>query len=129
MTHKEIEKYRAKLVQIQNSNLSIDECLEKLWALARQVGASQYRKVPWKDSDVEGATDDARRESILSLKKATIAEIVFNIDNTLRTASIIRTCEISTRTFWIAVISAAVALLAMLAAWAAVLVNFVGCGG
>lgn len=68
MTHREIEKYRVELVKIQNSNLSIDECLKKLWALAKQVGASQYRIVPWKDSDVEGTGEDARKQSILSKK-------------------------------------------------------------
>lgn len=57
-----------------------------------------------------------------------MAELVFNIDNALRTAAMIKTCETSTRTFWISVISATVALLAMLAAWVAVVVK-VKCGG
>lgn len=111
MTHDQIEAYRVEKTKILkgdpvNYASSAD--------LAKKVGASTTNRYK-------------------GYGKATIPELVENIDNALQTASMIETCRVATENYEIVVTAtkaaiknyrtaAAIAILAMLAAWAAVLV-------
>jgi hypothetical protein len=70
---------------------------------------------------------DARRLYYSVENVITESEIVHNIQVALQTETTIDMSKTAARNFWIALISAATALLAMLAAWAAVIVK-VKCG-
>ena len=117
MTNKQIEQYRQGLVDIQN--MPHDKQAERydaLKKLAYEVGASVL------SSYHVGHT-------------ATEAEISSNIHDALRTASMVNTCEIASKghdvalkttesaakKFWILTI---ISILSLLAAWAAVVVNW-----
>jgi hypothetical protein len=97
--------------------------LKKLEVLANEVGASVTRieNVQIGESGPKYIYD--RRNVI------TEAEIVHNIQESLQTHVMIDMSKTASRNFWIALTSVIIALLAMVAAWAAVLVNFLGCGG
>jgi len=111
MTHEEIEKYRLRLVEIWNLN-DKQESKRQLKKMADELGASGCK--------VYLSGGDASR-----------GELSDYIQNALQTASMIETCRIATENYGIAVtatkaaiknyrIAAAIAILAMLGAWAAV---------
>jgi len=115
MTHDQIQKYRLKLTDIITGKPPYENTHTSLEELAKEVGASTTNK-----SKGHG--------------KASIPELVDNINDALRTESMIETCRIATENYEIAVtatkatvknywIAAAIAILSMLAAWVAVLIR------
>jgi DNA-binding transcriptional ArsR family regulator len=117
MTRGEIEKKKRDLDGILKET-NAETRLEKLKALAKEVGASVTR--------MENVQIGERGSKYLYDQRSVIteAEIVHNIQESLQTHVMIDMSKTASRNFWIAVISAATALLAMLAAWAAVVVKF-----
>ncbi len=115
MNRKEIERCQSELKQLvskppqQNGNPPKGQG-ESLKQLARQVGAST-RMVYISSQGKPVACD------------ASIADLIDNIHKALQTATMIDMAKTTARNFWIAVIAAATALLAMLAAWVAVVVK------
>ena len=129
MKRKEIAEYRQRLNKILNME-DEDKRLGELKRLAKEVGAGYER------TEIAAVTTRTTTKIMgMTLNQTTPhrnyiseSELVLNINNALQTETMIDMCKTASRNFWIAVISAATALLAMLAAWAAVLVNFIGCG-
>jgi hypothetical protein len=112
MTHDQSEAYRIKKTEILAKDPNVYDPLEDL---AKKVGAS--------------TTNRDRGHG-----KATIPQLVENIDSALQTASMIETCRIATENCDIAQratkaaichyrIAAGIAILAMIAAWVAIFVN------
>ena len=123
MKRAEIEQNKIKLNEI----LKMEDArvrLEKLVALAKEVGASVTRidKVLIQ-KDIMGYQKYGEENRISE------SEIVHNIQFALQTETMIDMSKTAAKNFWIALTSVIIALLAMVAAWGAVLVNFVGCGG
>jgi len=113
MTHDQIEAYRVEKTKILNGD-PVDYA--SLADLANKVGASTTNRYK-------------------GYGKAAIPELVENIDSALQTASMIETCRIATENCDIAQrstkaaichyrIAAGIAILAMVAAWSAVIVTF-----
>jgi hypothetical protein len=119
MTHKESEQYRLKLTEIiKRLPKEIGEQLpeglkEDLLDVARKVGACT-RSVHIKDN---GSRD---------VYNASTEDLISNIHQALNTATTIEMCRISARNFWVALVATVIALLAMFAAWAAVVVKAKG---
>ncbi len=112
MTHDQIEAYRVKKTEILAKNTNVYDSLVEL---AKEVGASTINR------------DRGHG-------KASIPQLVENIDSALQTASMIETCKIATENCDIAQratkaaichyrIAAGIAILAMIAAWVAVFLN------
>lgn len=112
MTHDQIEAYRVKKTEILAKNTNVYDSLVEL---AKEVGAS----ITNRDK---------------GYGKASIPQLVENIDLALQTASMIETCRIATENCDIAQratkaaichyrIAAGIAILAMIAAWVAVFIN------
>ena len=99
MTHKQIEKYRATLVEILNQQKS-QERTDALFKLAKEIGASTGRKRSGEDVDPVGLVD--------------------NIHQALQTATMIDMCRTASKNCWMALVSALVALISAVAAWTAV---------
>ena len=122
MERVEIEKRKKELNEILKEG-DVAARLKKLEVLAKEVGASVTRM-----GDVQIGHNAARvfyeQRNII-----TEAEIVHNIQESLQTHIMINMSKTASRNFWIALTSVIIALLAMVAAWSAVIVNFVGCGG
>jgi hypothetical protein len=122
MKRVEIEKRKKELNEILKEG-DVDARLKKLKVLAKEVGASVTRM-----GDVQIGHNAAKvfyeQRNII-----TEAEIVHNIQESLQTHIMINMSKTASRNFWIALAAMGISLLAMVAAWAAVLVNFVGCGG
>ena len=107
MKHKEIEQMKVKLSEILKED-DAGTRLRDLQPLAKQVGASTTRMVRYVDEPQAS-------------NKITETEIVHNIQEALRTETMIDMCKNSARNLWVALIATAIALLATLAAWASVL--------
>lgn len=106
MVTNDTKKYKRKLVEILKEEHA-GVRLNKLTALAKEVGASTTRMVRY-------------TEEPLASNKITETEIVQNIEVALQTASMIDMCKNTTRNFFLALIAAVAALLSALAAWVAV---------
>lgn len=111
MTHDQIEAYRVEKTKILAENSNVQDLLIDL---AHKVGASTTNR------------DKGHG-------KATIPQLVENIDSALQTASMIETCRIATENCDIAQratkaaichyrVAAVIAILAMIAAWVTVLI-------
>jgi len=120
MTLKEIDAKKNGLIEILQKTDNEVTRLEKLKRLAREVGASWSR--------FEGKLS----EQYQSENKITEGEIVHNIQDALKTETMIEMCRISDRNLWIAVgasifafisalIGSTISFLSMVAAWVAVL--------
>jgi len=106
MIPNDTKEYWRKLVEIQKEEQARIR-LDKLVALAKEVGASTTKMVQYPDEP-------------LASNKITETEIVQNIEVSLQTASMIYMCRIASRNFILAIIAAGAALLSALAAWVAV---------
>jgi len=107
MTHKEIEKYRRRLVEILNRSDSETEKRRALQDLAREVGANVYM------ADAE-----------MSVR---ISMLTDNINDALQTATMIDACKTASKNYkiafvvtMIALVSMFIALLSMLGTWVVV---------
>ena len=117
MKRKEIEKKKRDLDEIlKEKNAGVR--LKKLKALAREVGASVIRMEPLQMRNDMGVTYYVNRDII------TESEIVHNIQFALQTETMVDMCKTASRNFWIALAAMLIAGLAMLAAWAGVIVNW-----
>lgn len=112
MTLKEIEKNKEELTNILKEQ-DAEKRLEKLQGLAKRVGASITKMV-----NVQTKQDGARLQYKLS-NEITESEIVHNIQEALRTETMIEMCKISARNLRISSLAMLIALLAMIAAWVA----------
>ena len=121
MTRKEIEQKKARLVEILKEGNS-DKRRKDLEELAKIVGASITRmgKTPC-HQNIDG------KICYTTSNEITETEIVHNIQFALQTETMVETCRISARNFWVALVATVIALLAMFAAWAAVAVKANGC--
>jgi hypothetical protein len=128
---KEIAIYRQRLRKILNI-VDEDKRLVELKQLAKEVGAG------YEHTEIAAATTipvttrtKSGSETVFhtSAHQNTISEseLVLNINNALQTETMIDMCRTATRDFWIALVSVIIAVLAMVAAWAAVIVK-VKCG-
>jgi hypothetical protein len=112
MTHRESEQYRLELTEITKElPKEVGECLpeglkERLLDIARKVGACTR----------SARIDDNGKRIVYN---ASIEDLISNIYQALDTASMIETCRISTRSFWITLVSTIISLLAVAAAWVA----------
>ena len=93
--------------------------LDKLKAPATEIGASVTRmgKIL-----VQHEIDGKQRYQ--DENQITESEIVHNIQFALQTKTMIDECRIASRNFWIALVATLIALLAMLAAWTGVVVDW-----
>jgi hypothetical protein len=128
---KEIAVYRQRLREILNIE---DEAkrLGELKRLAKEVGAgyehTEIAAVTTTPVTTKTKTGVATTLNTSAYQKTiSESELVLNINNALQTETMIVMCKTASRNFWIALVSVIIALLAMVAAWAAVLVNFIGC--
>lgn len=103
MTHKEIEDWPQELAEILKKQEP--EKRRKLLAFAKQVGASQSN---W--ARIGGESD------------ATESQLVDNIQRAIQTVSIVNMCRTAGNNYRIALIATIIAVLSMLATWAAVVV-------
>ena len=115
MNRKEIGKYQSELQQLinrppQKNGNPPEGQGESLKQLARLVGAST--RMVYVNSQGKPVACDA-----------SIADLIDNIHKALQTATMIYMAETAARNYKITVIAAVTALLAMLAAWAAVVVQ------
>ncbi len=112
MTHDQIEAYRVKLTEILADDSNTYASLEDL---AKKVGASTTNRYKGHG-------------------KAAIPELVENINSGLQTAAMVNMCRTAAKNYEIALnatktaikhywIAGMIAILSMLAAWAAVLVS------
>jgi len=114
MTHRESELYRLKLAEITKElPKEVGEYLpeslkEGLLDIARKVGACTR----------SARIDDNGNRIVYN---ASIEDLISNIYQALDTASMIETCRISARNFWISLVATIISLLAMVAAWVAAL--------
>jgi hypothetical protein len=122
---KETAEYRQRLREILNVE-DEDKRISELKRLAKDVGAGYEHNEIVAATVTTTGTLQERRTYGNSISES---ELVLNINNALQTETMIDMCNTASRNFWIALTSVIIALLAMVAAWAAVLVNFVGCGG
>ena len=131
MKRKEIAEYRQRLRKILNMEDEVKR-ISELKQLAKEVGAgSEHTKITAQTIPIEFKTEKGSGTQFhTSTCQNTISEseLVLNINNALQIETTIDMCKTAARNFWIAVISAAAAFLAMLAAWAAVIAK-VKCGG
>jgi hypothetical protein len=120
MRHKEIEKKRKELTEILAQE-NAEKRWERLQKLAREVGASVTRmgKTPI-HQNIDG------RICYTTSNEITETEIVHNIQFALQTETMIEVCRTSAKNFWVALVATVIALLAMFAAWAAVVVKVKG---
>ncbi len=103
MTHKEIGRYRKRLVEILQREKT-PERTQALYDLAKEIGASTGKKRAGEDDiDPVGLVD--------------------NIHFALQTASMIDMCRTAAKNYWIALVATLVALISAAAAWTAVYVN------
>jgi molybdenum cofactor biosynthesis enzyme MoaA len=117
MKRAEIEQKKIKLDEI----LKMEDAhirLEKLVALAKEVGASTLRMENVQIGERGGKYFCERRNVI------TEAEIVHNIQESLQTHVMIDMSKTASRNFWISVGAMLIALFAMLATWVGVAVNW-----
>jgi len=119
MTQEQIEKKKKELDDILKGADAAAR-FKKLETLAKEVGASVTRMEKVQKGH------DAARVYYEEQNTITETEIVHNIQESLQTHVMINMGKTAARNFWIAVISAATALLAMSAAWAAVVAR-IGC--
>lgn len=98
MKRKDIERYRQKLIEIQKMPES--ERRGSLEELAKEVGASLV--------------------TIYGVGYANRGEIIHNIEQALRTETMIDMCKIANRNFVIALIATVIALGSAAAVWVAV---------
>jgi hypothetical protein len=117
MTRGEIEKKKKELDDILK-RADADARLEKLKALAKEVGASVTRMENVPIGEGGGKYFCEQRNVI------TEAEIVHNIQESLQTHVMIDMSKTASRNFWIAVGAMLIALFAMLATWVGVAVNW-----
>jgi hypothetical protein len=101
MTHKENEKYRQRLVEIQKGEQE-SKRFEALQALAKEVGASTHGLSMWGDSDRAGVVE---------------GNLVANIHHALQTAAMIDMCKTASRNFIIALVATIIALGSAVALW------------
>jgi len=120
MTRKEIEKKKAGLDEILKDEDAAKR-LENLQKLAKEVGASITRM------ERVQTRHDASNVYYNVFNEITETEIVHNIQVALQTETMVEACRISARNFWVALVATVIALLAMFAAWAAVVVKAKGC--
>jgi hypothetical protein len=118
MTRKEIEKKKKELTEILKEG-DAGVRLEKLQKLAKEVGASVTRM----ETVAVSHNVDGRIIYGDSSNKITETEIVHNVQVALQVETMIDMCRISARNFWVALVATVIALLAMIAAWAAVVVK------
>ncbi len=97
MNRKEIEEYRKELVKIQKLDTK-DKRIKKLQGLAKKVGVSIFN--PWK----------------AGLGEAGESELIDNINQALRTETMIDMCKLANRNFIIALVAAGAAILSALGA-------------
>ncbi len=134
MTDEDIEEYRQELVCIlQNEKSKREEKYSALIKLARKVGAGEYIGAvicQIMESIKQTCFDEERH----AFQEAHIAEIVSNIHSALQTAAMVNMCRTAAKNYDIALnatktaikhywIAGMIAILSMLAAWAAVLVR------
>lgn len=101
MTGKEFKQCRQEIRDILNLRKTSSEREAKLKALAPKVGASTLSRY-----HAGGALEP---------------ELVDNINDALRTESMIRTCKTASKHFLITIIAAIASVISMLAAWTAIL--------
>ena len=113
MTHKEIKEKKNEL----NAILAKEDAgtrLRELQQLAKKVGASVTRTERHDMDSLHSSVGNAISES----------EIVHNIQVTLQTETMINMCKTAARNFWITLVAMLIAVLAMLATWAKMGVNW-----
>lgn len=99
MTHKKIEGYRQRLIDIKNMS-NPGERSKAYIELGAKLGASGCgRDIPPGERD---------------------AEHIRSINQALQTATVIDMCKVASRNFWITMVTAIAAVLSALAAWAAI---------
>jgi hypothetical protein len=113
---KAIAVYRQRLREILNIEDEVKR-LGELKRLAKEVGAGYEHTEIADSTPCEGGI----RYSHNFISES---ELVWNINDALQTETMIDMCKTATRNFWIALVSVVIALLAMFAAWTAVLVNW-----
>jgi enoyl-[acyl-carrier-protein] reductase (NADH) len=116
MTRKEIEKKKARLVEILKEE-DPGKRRKDLEELAKIVGASITRM------ERVQTRHNASTVYYDVSNEITETEIVHNIQFALQTETMVEACRISARNFWVALVATVIALLAMFAAWAAVAVK------
>jgi len=117
MKREEIEKKKRDLDDILKTE-DVGVRLEKLKALAKEVGASVIRM-----ADVQ-IGHNAAKVFYEQRNVITEAEIVHNIQESLQTHVMIDMSKTASHNFWIAVGAMLIALFAMLATWVGVVVNW-----
>ena len=129
MKRKEIAEYRQRLNKILNME-DQGTRVGELKRLAKEVGAGyEHTEIAAVTATTTHTTwSGTLHETTTHENSISESELVLNINNALQTETMIDMCNTASRNFWIALTSAIIALLAMVAAWAAVLVNFIGYG-
>jgi hypothetical protein len=120
MKREEIAEYRQRLRNILREK-DDDKRFEELEQLAKEVGAGYVHQEFGGITTTKTAADETTTFHYHPISES---ELVLNINNALQTETMIAMCETSTRNFWIALVSVIIAILAMFAAWAAVMVNW-----
>ena len=121
MTRKEIKQKKSRLDEILKGG-DPDKRRKDLEELAKIVGASVTRM-----EKKQTETDRSGHIVYKTSNEITETEIVHNIQIALQTETMIEECRISSRNFWVALVATVIALLAMFAAWAAVVVKAKDC--
>lgn len=103
MTHKEIEKYRQRLVDIVKKEANSEKRTKAFIELSREIGTSGYPK--------DMLSEVAERD----------ADHIRNIHQALQTATMIDMCKTANRNF---IISLVVAIAALLSALGALILAF-----
>ena len=106
-----------------------DKRISELKRLAKEVGAGyEHTEIVAATTTTTHTGSGTLHETRTHGNSISESELVLNINNALQTETMINMSKTAAKNFWIALVSVIIALLAMVAAWGAVLVNFIGCG-
>lgn len=108
MTHKEIEQYRKKLIEIINRPKQRDgnparETKEDLQELAKQIGANTRAIYTGSNGEQKGYD-------------AGISDLIDNIHTALQTASMIDACKSAARSWIVAVLASVISVISIIVA-------------
>jgi hypothetical protein len=118
---KEIAVYRQRLRNILKKD-DVKQRLDDLEQLAKDVGAGYvHTKIVAAPTTTTHTGSETLHDTTIHENPISESELVLNINNALQTETMINTCKIAARNFWITLLAAMAAVLSTLAAWWAIL--------